>query len=149
MNDLIQINENQTITLVGNRNITIEITHFNSVRTEKDYDNCSNLFLELSQQDNGISIELLYELAKILNDILPNHQIDWMSTFCVINMGVFNNFLTVSENREETEINVFDNILDAIDEHRDVNEQLSDLEYRKSFEEGVRFVLVENGIITE
>ena len=149
MNDLIQINENQTITLVGNRNITIEITHFNSVRKENGYDNCGELFLQLSQQDNGISMELLYELARILNDNLPNHQINWMSTFCVINMGVFNNFLTVSENREETEINVFDNILDAIDEHRDVNEQLSDLEYRKSFEEGVRFVLVENGIITE
>lgn len=113
MNDLIQINKNQIITIIGNLNITIEINQFNSVRTENEYNNCSNLFLELSKQDNGISMELLFELARILNDNLPNHQINWMNTFCVINMGIFNDFLTVSENIEETEINVFDNILDA------------------------------------
>ncbi|MEN9303508.1 MAG: hypothetical protein RL264_1937 [Bacteroidota bacterium] len=152
MNDLIQIDENKTITLVGNRNITIEINQFNSVRTENEYNNCSNLFLQLSQQDNGISMELLYELARILNDILPNHQINWMSTFCVINMEVFNNILNgngINGNIEEDEINVFDNIEDAIDINRQVNEELSNGLTRTNFEEGVRISLVREGIITE
>ena len=149
MNDLIQLDGNQIIITVNDGVIINEIDHFNSVRTEKGYDNCSNLFLELSKQDNGISMELLFELARILNDNLPNHQINWMNTFCVINMGIFNDFLTVSENIEENEINVFDNILDAIDENRQVNEELSNELAMTNFEEGVRFVLVENGIITE
>ena len=152
MNDLIQINENKTITLVGNRNITIEITHFNSVRKENGYDNCCELFLQISQQDNGISMELLYKLARILNDNLPNHQINWMSTFCVINMEVFNNILNgngIDGNIEEDEINVFDNIEDAIDINRQVNEELSNGLTRTNFEEGVRISLVREGIITE
>lgn len=149
MNDLIQLFENQIIITVNDRVINIEIDHFKSVRTENGYDNCCELFLQLSQEDNSISTEILYELAIIINVNLLNHNIDWVSTFCVINMGIFNDFLTVSENREETEINVFDNILDAIDENRDVNEELSDVEYRKSFEEGVRLKLIEKEIITE
>ena len=149
MNDLLQLFENQIIITVNDRVINIEIDHFKSVRTENGYDNCCELFLQLSQEDNSISTEILYELAIIINVNLLNHNIDWVSTFCVINMGIFNDFLTVSENREETEINVFDNILDAIDENRDVNEELSDVEYRKSFEEGVRLKLIEKEIITE
>ena len=152
MNDLIQINENKTITLVGNRNITIEITHFNSVRKENGYDNCCELFLQISQQDNGISMELLYKLARILNDILPNHQINWMSTFCMINMGIFNDILNgngINGDSKEVEINIFDNIEDVIDINRQVNEELSNELARTNFEEGVRLSLVENGIITE
>jgi len=152
MNDLIQINENQTITINSNRNITIEITHFNSVRKENGYDNCGELFLQLSQQDNGISMELLYELARILNDNLPNHQINWMSTFCVINMGIFNDILNgngINGDSKEVEINIFDNIEDVIDINRQVNEELSNELARTNFEEGVRLSLVENGIITE
>jgi hypothetical protein len=147
MNDLIQINENKTITLVGNRNITIEITHFNSVRKENGYDNCCELFLQISQQDNGISMELLYKLARILNDILPNHQINWMSTFCVINMEVFNNIL--NGNIEEYVVNVLDNIEDAIDIKRQINEELSNELARTNFEEGVKISLVREGVITE
>jgi hypothetical protein len=152
MNDLIQIKENQIIILVGNRNITIEINQFNSVRTENEYNNCSNLFLQLSQQDNDISMELLYELARILNDILPNHQINWMSTFCVINIGLFNDILNgngINGDSKEVEINIFDNIEDVIDINRQVNEELSNELARTNFEEGVRLSLVENGIITE
>ena len=152
MNDLIQIIENQIIKINSNRNITIEITHFNSVRKENGYDNCGELFLQLSQQDNGISMELLYEIARILNDNLPNHQINWMSTFCVINMGIFNDILNgngINGDSKEVEINIFDNIEDVIDINRQVNEELSNELAMTNFEEGVRFVLVENGIITE
>ena len=149
MNDLIRLVENYLVITINDRVINIEIDHFKSVRTVNGYDNCCELFLQLSQEDNSISTEILYELAIIINVNLLNHNIDWVSTFCVINMGIFNDFLTVSENREETEINVFDNILDAIDENRDVNEELSDVEYRKSFEEGVRLKLIEKEIITE
>ncbi len=95
---------------------------------------------------------MLYELARKLNDILPNHRINWKSTFCVINMEVFNNILignSIDGNIEEDEINVFDNIEDVIDINRQVNEELSNELARTNFEEGVRLILIEKGIITE
>ncbi len=150
MNDLIRLVENYLVITINDRMINLEIDHFNSLRTENGYDNCCELFLQLSQEDNGISMEMLYELARILNNILPNHQINWMSTFCVINMEIFNNILNrngVDGNVEEDEINVFDNIQDAIDINLQVNEELSNEMTKSNFQEGIRFVLVENHII--
>jgi hypothetical protein len=152
MNDLIQMNENQINITNGDRIININIDDFNFVRRVNGYNNCCDLFLQFSKQDNSLSIEILYELARLLNENLPNNNIDWMSTFCVINIEIYNNALItiasdLDEDNNDDEINVFDNIEDAIDENREANEELSNEEVRRSFEEGIRLVLVENRII--
>jgi hypothetical protein len=139
----IKINgENLTIQLES-QSFETEITAFLAIR--KHSDNCSDNFLHLAERDLDIPLDFFYELAKKINQLLPNHKINWSETFYNVSKELYNSALTIKVGEFEGDS---ENCTDALDDD-EVEIELSDLKTRKAFLDGVNDRLISEGIITK
>ncbi len=150
-NDIITITINSENPVVKN----FDINNFRSLRVKYGFDNCSDLFVHISE--NGIipeiDKELYIELVRLINSRFPTHGIDWVNTFAVIEFDKYNRAIVKlnsgNENdEEENDMNIFDNIGEAISSDDEINQELNNTKIREAMISTAREKLIQRDITT-
>jgi hypothetical protein len=127
-----------------NKTNELEINDFQYLRPNTN--GCCDFFLHLaSKYESKPPLELFYDLAKKINQLLPNHKINWAETFYNVSKELYNSALTIKGDKSEGDNESFTAALDD----DEVEIELSDLKTRKAFLDGVNDRLISEGIITE
>lgn len=135
------------ISISNNNHLTFSFDDFKKLRNEPYFENCCDLFLHLKTQysDKLLNADF-YPLARLINEQIFNHKINWINTFSILEKE---NFAQVYRERIEKndEIDVFDNILEAINLDEEINSEIDNINFRNGLIEGVREQLINENII--
>ena len=123
-----------------------EISEYVATRDLEHLENCCDLFIHFSESEIKVEENLYFELATLINNEMPENNIDWLNTFTAIQKENYAEVLR-RENNDESESNVFDDIEGAIDYNEEIQDEMSKYNFRESLKEGVRIKLEERGII--
>jgi hypothetical protein len=144
MNYEIEINGEYLILKYGKKTIEKKTEEILCIR--KNTNGCCDFFLHLaSNYESKPPLELFYDLAKKINQLLPNHKINWKETFYNVCKELYNSALTVQIEEFEGDSESFTDAL----EDDDFEIELSDFKTRKAFLDGIHDKLISEGIITE
>lgn len=138
---------NITIIITDRNALIFSFEDLKSLRDEPYFENCSDIFLHLKMQySSELLNEDFYPLSRFINEQIFDHEINWINTFAILEKE---NFAQVYRNREEEidEINVFDNIQDAINYDQEINSEIDDVNFRNGLIAGVREQLIDENII--
>jgi hypothetical protein len=143
MNYQIKINGEYLTIQLESQSFETEITAFLAIR--KHSDNCSDKFLHLAERYLNIPLDFFYELAKKINQLLPNNKINWLNTFMFISKIKYDHELN-SLNQDDFEED--DNFSHALEDD-EVEKELSNPSLFNAFKEGVIQRLIKEGLITD
>jgi len=101
--------------------------------------------LHLAERYLNIPLDFFYELAKKINQLLPNNKINWLNTFMFISKIKYDHELN-SLNQDDFEED--DNFSHALEDD-EVEKELSNPSLFNAFKEGVIQRLIKEGVITD
>lgn len=136
-----------TLELTKEKTFDIQTDHFKVTRNFNGLANCCDLFIHTKQtKKNWVEDDLFCDLALIINEEFPDHEIDWINTFIAIEQENYSTHL-IKEDDKEDGVDVFENTDTVFGSVEIQNEEFSKPEVRSGFKEQVVEKLKKKGII--
>jgi hypothetical protein len=110
--------------------ISFRVEEFSSTRTIYELENCCDLLIHLKENHgHRINDDELYDVAKLVKVNLSGSNINWINTFLYVEGIKFYQVLEANRNSENTEIDIFDDIEQVVENENqtEVNKTLSQI----------------------
>ncbi len=136
------------VELAKGKEFEIEINQFKTTRTlENGLTSCCDLFIHIKQtKKEWVDDNLFYDLVLIINEEIPDHEINWVNTFIAIEQENYSDYLLTEEANDKS-VDILDEIDKVFEDSEVLNEEFSKREVRSGLKEQVEGKLRARGII--